>query len=197
MNRSLFLLAFLALCATKASADLASPEVLLQPKLQGSHSKAQDSETADDSARERELQAQPSNIYAPGTTPIPASKIVGPVIGGVVGAGALAGVIAISVMKKPEAGTVADAGFEAAQAAQSSSAAASSAAPQNYKTSLVTSIPKGATSLQVQDLGTIGAGDTIKVGTEYNMVKSIAAATPGGRRLVAGVIYLDHPMNEA
>lgn len=29
------------------------------------------------------------------------------------------------------------------------------------------------------------------------MVKSIAAATPGGRRLVAGVIYLDHPMNEA
>lgn len=215
MRASLLLVAALALCVTRASAEtgaVAAPKpnflggsskknAKTEPEAQGlaqpGSAQADSAESLPDSAPAREAS---DPIFAdPGvTTPIPPMHIIGPVLGGVAGAATLAGVIAISVMKKPKPqydGAPPSAGFSART---SGDAAAAPAAAAEIATSLTAPVAKHDTSIEVADTSGFTAGDTILVGEEYQMVSGIAPS--GGvaaRRLAPGSIVLQHPMNNA
>jgi len=144
-------------------------------------------------APEREASA----IFSP-TTVMPVMKIIGPVVGGVIGAGALAGVIAISVMKKPQ--TPAQKAAAAAKAAapagvdgtlsEGANAAEAPPAPapppaQLAETTLTAAVAAGDNAIEIASATGFAVGDTIKVGDEYQLVKGF------------GSLLLDHPMNKA
>lgn len=211
MCSPMLLLAALCLCATRVCAETgvtidAPTRILLgsakkdktKPQEPGVQQPSQSdaASSALEAAPEREMSA--SDIFSP-TTAMPVMKIVGPVIGGVIGAGALAGVIAISVMKKPktpaeqaaaDAAKAAPAGVDDALSQGADAAgkiAAKVVAPpaQLAETTLTAAVNVGDTQIEIASATGFAAGDTIKVGDEYQLVKGF------------GSLLLDHPMNKA
>jgi len=213
MRTSVLVLAALALSLTRASADTGAPIWKLslasakkgktQPEAQGllNSLAAQPAPqqlppqpdiglgaSPQDSAPDREASIADSAIFQP-STPSPLAKYVGPIIGGVVGAGALAGVIAISVMKKPKTNKAAE-GPPAlsARVADGSASGAPAQTATPISTSLTNFVSARDSSIQVQSSSEFADGDTIKVGSEYNMVAR-------SFQVQGNVIPLDHPMN--
>jgi hypothetical protein len=184
----MLLLAALALTVTRASADTGA--VLLKTGVKNNNKSKKDAKglpnapSTADSSPQRELLVPgqaPNAIFQPSTS-MPLTKLIAPIVGGVAGAAALAGVITLSVMKKPKP-------EPAAPGATSSFAAAGKAlggaTPAAVQTTLTRACAIGDTTIEVANTAGFGLGDTIKIGSEYQMIKGFSS------------IVLDHPMNTA
>lgn len=185
----MLLLAALALTVTRASADTGA--VLLKAGVKKDNKNKKDAKglpiapSTADSSPQRELlmpgQApNPSAIFQPSTS-MPLTKMIAPILGGVAGAAALAGVITLSVMKKPAP----DPASGPATSFRAAGNQLGGAAPAAVETTLLVACAAGDTTIEVASTAGFGLGDTIKIGSEYQMIKGFSS------------IVLDHPMNTA
>lgn len=128
----------------------------------------------------------PNSIFDQSTTGKPFQKLAGPIIGGVVGAGAVAGVIAISVIQAQKKGTLG--GQEAAASAAPGVAAASAPAPTNKVAGAMNlQVPNGGSFMgdtEAQNAVAQGIADAAGVDPKYVHVTNLQSTPPSGARLL-------------
>jgi len=230
MRSSVLLLAALCLCAAKwVCADTgvmndaparnllgSSKKDKTEPEEQGAGPLQQPPQPDASSPTEAAPEREASEIFSP-TTAMPAMKIIGPVVGGVIGAGALAGVIAISVMKKPQ--TPAQKAAAAAKAAAPAGVdgtlseganAAEAAAPAGVDGTLSEGAnaaeappapaPPPAQLAETTLTTAVAAGDNaIEIASAMGFAVGDTIKVGDEYQLVKGFgsLLLDHPMNKA
>lgn len=126
----------------------------------------------------------PNSIFDQSTTGKPFQKLAGPIIGGVVGAGAVAGVIAISVIQAQKKGTLA----KEAAAQEAPVAAASAPAPTNKVAGAMNlQVPNGGSFMgdtAAQNAVAQGIADAAGVDPKYVHVTNLQSTAPSGARLL-------------